>query len=151
MGLTDSAEGIQDILTPGILVLMLNTLFNGGNTKTNEILSTKYALVFPMLLFACMYVYILQCHTFSCRQLLLAKALVETSAGYLLHRTVQETNHLMEDSPENSRHFERMHQGNKLATLTGDLLVVSLIKNVASTRNNQVFKYLLSYLKKETV
>lgn len=63
---------------------------------------------------------------------------METSAGYLLHRTVEETNHLMEDTPENSRHFERMHQGNKLATLTGDLLVVSLIKNVACTGNNQV-------------
>jgi hypothetical protein len=109
--LEDGQEYIQDIWTPGLLVLLLNTLISSSE-KISMGPSDKHVL--------------------------LAKALVETSAGYLLHRTVQETNHLLEDTPESSRDFERMHQGNKLATLTGDLLVVSLIKNVSCTGNNKV-------------
>jgi hypothetical protein len=68
------------------------------------------------------------------RHLMLAKALVKTTAGYLIHRTVEETNHLEEESPL----YKAMHQGNKLATLTGDLLVISLIKNIADTKSNKV-------------
>jgi len=65
-----------------------------------------------------------------------ARAVVKTCGGYEIHRTVGE-----EDASSSNNNVNYQHQGNKLATLTGDLLVISLIKDVvAGTRSNKVIQ-----------
>lgn len=79
------------------------------------------------------------------RQILLARGIVLNAAAYELHRTVVETVEPFADSSlANSSRLPALHQGNKMAILTGDLLVVNTVRSISSIENNRVFGLIMN-------
>lgn len=71
------------------------------------------------------------------RQILLARGIVLNAAAFEFHRTIVETLEPFAEA-ETLAKVNSFHQGNKMAILTGDLLIVNTVRSVSALKNSRV-------------
>ncbi|ODN03711.1 Decaprenyl-diphosphate synthase subunit 2 [Orchesella cincta] len=117
------------ILTPGVLVLLISKLAGHAISA-----SSSYAPRGD----------IYYSGAASDRQILLARGIVLNAAAYELHRTVIETVESFADRTLDLSRVPALHQGNKMAILTGDMLVVNTVRSISAIENNRVFGLIMN-------
>ncbi|CAL8070961.1 unnamed protein product [Orchesella dallaii] len=117
------------ILTPGVLVLLISKLA-GHRISASSSYAPKGDIYYS--------------GAASDRQVLLARGIVLNAAAYELHRTVIETVESFADNTLDSSRVPALHQGNKMAILTGDMLVVNTVRSISAIENNRVFGLIMN-------